>query len=203
MDNCMIINGQKIELTPEQIEKIVAASQTTDSRLADIPEGETFQIGDYTFIVLHQAIDGTAVILKDPHPEDMKFGTNNNYDSSDVDACCNKFAESLASMIGEESIFEHKVDLISNDGLDDYGHVTRKVSLLTAEKYRRYVRILDKYKPDRWWWLATPWSTETHGNKSAVLCVSPSGYVNGFSCSYYFIGVRPFCILKSDIFVSK
>jgi len=203
MKNCIIINGQKIELTLELIEKIVAAHRASGVKLSDIPEGETFKIGDYTFVVLHQTTDGTAVILKDCHPEDIKFGSNNNYDGSAVDDCCNKFAESLASLIGEENIVSHEVVLTSDDGLDDYGHVTRKASLLTTELYRRYVRILDKFKPDRWWWLATPWSTETHGNSSAVRCVSPSGYVCNGICSCNYDGVRPFCILKSDIFVSK
>lgn len=204
MENYICIKGNRIPLSNE-LAKLAQKlfGNFSSVKLAEIPEGETFKIGDYAFVVLQQTADGTAVVLKDPHPEGVRFGTNNNYDGSNVDDCCNKFAESLASMIGDESIIQHEVVLTSNDGLGDYGHVTRKASLLTAEQYRRYVRILDNYKPDRWWWLATPWSTETHGNSSATLCVSPSGCINFHSCINGDNGVRPFCILKSDIFVSK
>ena len=203
MENYICINGNRIPLSNELskiAQKLLGISPGV--KLSEIPEGETFKIGRYEFVVLYQAIDGTAVILKDPNPLDVKFGESNNYDGSAVDEACNKFAESLSSMIGEENIFTHEVDLTSNDGLDDYGHVTRRASLLTAEQYRRYVPILDQHKPDRWWWLATPWSTETHGHSSAALCVSPRGGI--LSNRYYYdYGVRPFCILSSNIFVSK
>jgi hypothetical protein len=44
------------------------------------------------------------------------------------------------------------------------------------------VEILDKFKPDRWWWLATAHSTERHGNSSWAKCVSPSGGVSFGNC---------------------
>lgn len=203
MENYICIDGNRIPLS-NQLSKIAQKllGISPGVKLSEIPEGETFKIGRYEFVVLHQAFDGTAVILKDPNPLDVRFGESNNYDGSSVDEACNKFAESLSGMIGEENIFTHEVDLTSHDGLDDYGHVTRRASLLTAERYRRYVRILDNYKPDRWWWLATPWSTETHGHSSAVLCVSPRGLIYYYRC-YGGNGVRPFCILNSNIFVSK
>ena len=94
------------------------------------------------------------------------------------------------------------MDLTADDGLKCYGSVKRKASLLTTETYRRYVYILDKHKPDDWWWLATALSTPAHGYKSAVKCVAPSGYVFNYLCNYDDFGVRPFCILKSHIFVS-
>ena len=94
------------------------------------------------------------------------------------------------------------VDLTSDDGLKDYGVIQRKAALMTADQYRKYVQILDRYKPDEWWWLATPHSTATHENADWVNCVSPAG---NFDYGFYDYqrGVRPFCILKSSIFVSK
>ena len=104
--------------------------------------------------------------------------------------------------MGAENLIGHTVDLTADDGLKCYGSVTRKMSLLTAEQYRKYVYLIDEHKLDKWWWLATAWSTPKHDDTSWIKCVSPRGNI------YYGIydrnsGVRPFCILKSNIFVSK
>ena len=201
MNNCIIINDQKIELTPEQIEKIVAAHQTSNIKLSEVQEGETFKLGDYEFVLLEQFDDTSAVILKDLLPDTVQFGKNNNYAGSNVDGECQAFAQKLADIIGWDNLILHKVDLTSDDGLKDYGVIERRVSSITTEIYRKYVDLLDKYKLDEWWWLATPFSTERHNNTSWVKCVSPSGCISYGSCGNR-IGVRPFCILKSDIFVS-
>ena len=202
MKNYIYIKGQKIELTEEQVERICAAQGQEKIKLADIPEGDTFKVGDHEFVVLEQSGDTTAIIRKELLPEDMEFGRNNNFAGSYVEAKCNEFADEIAGIVGAENLVEHTVDLTSDDGLKDYGSIKCRCALLTTNRYRRYVEILDKCKPDRWWWLATAYSTERHCNSDWVKCVAPSGGIfnnNYFNCR----GVRPFCILKSNIFVSK
>lgn len=202
MKNYICINDQKIEMTTEQLELIrVVLAPNKKNRLRDIVVGDTFKIGEHELVVLEQSGDTAAVIRKDLLEKSMKFGSNNNFDGSDVDRKCSAFAQEIAAIIGEKNIVEHTVDLTSDDGLKDYGKVRRKASLLTAELYRRYVEILDKHKIKKWWWLATPFSTPKHDGASWVKCVAPSGYIGIVSCDCGF-GVRPFCILKSDIFVS-
>lgn len=132
----------------------------------------------------------------------MAFGENNNYNGSAVDTRCNVFAEEIAAIIGEDNILLHTVDLTSDDGLKDYGMVERYASLLTADRYRKYVEILDKFPNKAYWWLATAYSTPRHDDKTWIKCVSPAGRIGTGNCSNDF-GVRPFCILKSHIFVSK
>ena len=201
MKNYISINDQKIELTDEQVEKLKGSFNLPCVKLAEIKVGEIFKIGSREFVVLEHSGDTTAVILKGLLP-DQKFGTNNNYDGSDADKTCNKFADEIEAAVGKDNLCEHTVDLTADDGLKCYGCVRRKASLLTTEKYRRFVYTLDKHKIDAWWWLATAFSTAVHDYKMAVKCVAPSGYVgNIYSYDYY--GVRPFCILKSNIFVSK
>ncbi len=202
-NNYMIINGQRIDLTEELVKEIAAAYNTAGVKLSEIPAGETFKIEGREFVALEQYPEATAVILQDVLPEEMTFGSCNRYDGSNPDKACCEFAEELFATIGRENVIPHSVDLTADDGLKDYGRVDRAVSLLTAPEYRQYVEILDKFKPDAWWWLATPHSTVAHENDQWVKCVAPSGYVNR---DYYLSddnGVRPFCILKSDIFVSK
>lgn len=202
MKNYISINDQKIELTDEQVEKLKGSFNLPCVKLADIPVGETFKIGKREMVVLEHSGDTTAVILKDLLP-DQRFGSNNNYNGSDVDKTCIKFAEEIELVVGKDNLCLHTVDLTADDGLKCYGSVKRKASLLTTEKYRRFVYILDKHRPACWWWLATTFSTSVHGYTSAVKCVAPSGSVNSINCDYVNFGVRPFCILKSHIFVSK
>lgn len=202
MKNCICVNGVKVELTPEQVAAIGKAfgakqgEKTSGVELAKIPVGSSFTHCGHEFIVLAHHEDGnTVVCFKDLVEESAVFGDNNNYDGSNVDEICCEFAEKITDTV------EFDLDLTSDDGLDDYGFVTRAVALMTADMYRKYVRILDKYKLDKWWWLATPWSTPAHESADWVKCVSPSGRID-FNFYGNYGGVRPFCILKSNIFVS-
>ncbi len=200
--NYIMLNSQKIELTDTQVEEMKKSLGITSVLLSDIPVAELFKIGKHEFFVLEQRGEETVIILKSLLRESEKFGDNNNYDGSNVDKICNDFAKEIANIVGKENIVEHTVDLTSDDGLDDYGKIKRKMSLLTCELYRKYVRILDKFKLDKWWWLATAFSTPTHDDEDWIKCVSPRGVIFNFNHDNYF-GVRPFCILKSNIFVSK
>ena len=201
MDNYLMLNGKQIDLTEEQVAEIKQSFGIGNIRLSEIVESETFKIGKYEFIVLEQSGDTTAVILKDPLYERKQFGKNNNYDGSDVDKLCIEFGKEIEEFIGEENLVEHTVDLTADDGLKCYGSIRRKMSLITAQMYRKYVYTLDKYPVKLCWWLATAYSTKKHDDTSWIKCVSPSGYIN-YGNYYSNCAVRPFCILKSNIFVS-
>lgn len=204
MNNYISINNQKIELTEDQVRQIREAYSSKSSLLCNVSVGELVKIGDYEFIVLEQFGEETALILKDFYGEDSEFdGKNNNYNGSYVDKKCQEFAQKLAERVGWGNIVLHTVDLTSDDGLKDYGTVERHASLLTAEMYRKYVDILDKFNREKWWWLATPYSTKRHGDTTWIKCVSPSGGICHGNCGVRDDGVRPFCILKSYIFVSR
>lgn len=204
MENYLKINGQKIELTEEQVARIKDSFGIVAVKLADVPVGETVKIGGHEMIVLEQKGDTTALICKDILPEKITFGSTNNYIGSNVQKACEAFADELAAAIGEENIVLHDVDLTADDGLDDFGTATGcRASLITANMYRHFVRLLDKFKPKEWWWTATPFSTPPHDDDNWVKCVSPSGCIGCDLCSNVGSGVRPFCILKSTIFVSK
>ena len=204
MQDFISIGGRQIQLTKEQLDQLTEAlgmKAECKKQLADFRAGETVKIGGFEMVVLQQHGIETSLILKGLYVEESEFGENNNYDGSYVDEQCRKFALELAAIVGEDNVVEHEVDLISNDGLKCYGIVDRRASLLTADMYRKYVDVLDAVKLDKWWWLATPWSTARHDHEVCVLCVAPSGGVgNGNFGSDN--GVRPFCILKSSIFVS-
>ena len=199
MKNYLCINGKKTELTKEQMRQLGILKEPIAVLSED---GETAKIGEYEFIVLEKDADRVALLLKDTLC-DRKFDSKcNNFAESDIREYLDEFADKLADLVGEDNIVEHTVDLTSDDGLKCYGSCDCRVSLLTAQMYRDNVYTIDKYNVDEWWWLATAYSTSKHRNTAFVKCVSPSGAMCYYGLYNYF-GVRPFCILKSNIFVSK
>lgn len=195
-------HGQVIKLTEYQANKIEEILHLGEVELSSIPVGETFKIYNHEFIVLDRGAELTAVVLKDVLGFYSFSSMTSNYDGSNADDICNNFAEQLSAIIGEDNILSHIVDLTANDGLTDYSTINRKVSLLTADQYRRYVYILDKFKPNGSWFLATAYSTPEHGYTYTVMCVSEGGSVGGEAMDS-FCGIRPYCVLKSNIFVDK
>ena len=209
MENYIFANNKKIVLTDEQADIIVAALREMpktgkrDVILAEVPAGGVVKISGQEMIVLEHVGDQTYLITKDFIEERTAFSEkNNNYEGSQVDEICETAAELLEDLVGKDNVVEFDLDLTSDDGLKDYGQIRRKMALMTADMYRKYVDILDKHKPGKYWWLATPHSTKRHENDSWVKCVSPSGNIRVDDYDYG-NGVRPFCILKSNIFVSR
>lgn len=196
----------KKELTLKEIESLLGyevkvVSDKPQRKLSDVPVGETFKLGDMEFIVLYKDIYHTHVILKDFWITDNFDYSSNDYRESSIRKKLNtEFYNKLISLCGSTNVVEHDVELTSNDGRKDYGSVKDYVSLITCDKYRKYVDIFDKYRTDDWWWTATPYSTKSNGYGSSVCCVY---YDSTLDFNYCRVndGVRPFCILKSNIFV--
>lgn len=197
----------KIEMTIEEIQrelgyKIKIVDKKPDKFLCDIPVGKTVNLGGFEFVVLEHSKDTTALILKE-FWYDGKFDSDtHNYSKSNVRKRINdEFYKKLCRAIGKKNIIKHKVDLTSDDGRKDYGSCYDYVSLLTADLYRRYVEILDKNKPSGGaYWTATAYSTESNGYSSCVRIVCSDGALSNSLC-YFSYGVRPFCIINSNIAV--
>lgn len=167
--------------------------------LLSLKAGEIFSIDNIEYIVLEQlANQQTAVIKKELLEDTMKFDSNNNnWKTSSVRKLLNKeYLEKIEKAFGSDRIVEHTVDLLSLDGLDDYGISTDKVSLLTIDQYRKYRKVLgaNLNKP---WWLVTPDSTSSGYSSSYVRFVCSGGGVGYCGCGWGALGVRPFFIIQS------
>ena len=92
-----------------------------------------------------------------------------------------------------------ETDLTADDGLKDYGTSKDKISLMTADLYRKNKHLL---KPtEDWWWLATPNSClASHANY--VRSVTSLGILGNDNSSNGGYGVRPLCYLSSETLVS-
>lgn len=192
----------------ELAKKLVAAIEKEDQKnkvmLKDIPVGGKFDTGIGRFIVLEQKENYTAVITEDLYREDVKFDDDcTDYKKSPLrELCEGEILNEFVAEFGEDNICENEAGLVTVDGQEVFGKLLTKVRPLTFDEAREYNDLLvNKDLPD-WYWTCTPWSTKERGWKYSVAVVSPSGNFN-FNDYYYGFGVRPFCILKSNIFVSK
>lgn len=201
-DNYIVLGGKRVELTEEQARELRAGFDLSEKRLCEVRAGDTFKVWDLEFICLEHREEGTAVLLKDLWKVDKFDNKSNDYSKSSIREELNTvFAERLKEAVGGENIVTRFVSLTSDDGREDYEWCTDEVGLMTCDDYRKYVYILDEYRPEKCWWLATPYSTASNGYDLFVSVVSDGGSLDFNSC-YLEYGVRPFCILKSDIFVS-
>ena len=171
--------------------------------LSEVKPNETFNTSIGEFIVLEHTGEGTKVIAKDLFKEYVEYGSSPDYKGSNLQRLCEgEIYEAFAKEFGQENIIEHEVDLITVDMQRDYGKVNCRVRPLTFDEVRIYNATLLNEEINDWWWTCTPWSTKERGWSYAVTVVASSGDfdVRGFDDGN---GVRPFCILKSNIFVSK
>lgn len=197
MKNYICLNGKKTELTEKQLKQLGITVKPL-ATLSD--DGKIVKVGDYEFIVLKNNGDTVELLLKDTLCN-IPFGSSNNFAKSSIREYLDKFADKLAELVGEDNIVEHTVDLTADDGLKCYGSCDCRVSLLTAQMYRENVYTIDEFKLDKWWWLSTAYSTPKHDDRYWVKVVSPIGGISDVNFNGN-IGVRPFCILKSNIFKS-
>ena len=168
----------------------------------NVTVGNTFKIANIEFIRFPAINGGVRIVAKDFVFKD-KFddNTNNLANSHILKRLQTEILPKIEAAVGADNVLEFETELTSLDGLKNYGTMKSKISLPTFDFYRGNIEIFDKYNPESWWWLATPWSTPTHGYDSAVCYVSSGGTVSNDFC-FYCNGVRPFLILKSSLFVS-
>lgn len=197
--------SRELELARELVKKLEEAEKNNKVQLSELKAGEVFKIGEHDFIVLEQFAGTTRVISKNLMAENVTFDTNTrNYENSSLKKYIeNNIQPIIEAEVGEENIVTSVVDLISVDMQNEFSDKCEcAVRPLTFDEARKYNNLLVNNDLDDWWWTCTPWSTSSRGYSRSIAVVSPSGYFDYNFCSIS-NGVRPFCILKSNIFVSK
>ena len=194
----------------EKLETLIAEykgkSQETEDKkvqLSELKAGDVFETSFGEMIVLEN-LDGKAtVITKGLVKESQRYDDESpNFAESEIsEYLSNDVLEMFEKEFGSENLVEHITDVFSVD-VQKYDSYMGKVRLLTFDEARKYNELIVNKELDRWYWTMTPWSTAERGWKYSVAVVSPSGNVSSNACGNCG-GVRPVCILKSNIFVSK
>lgn len=196
-------NSEILKKAKELVELLEKQEKTCRVRLSELNPGDIFQTtGKRKYKVLEQCGDTTKIISLDLVKENVKFGDNTDYNKSNVKKMCDtEILKDFEEEFGAENIEEHTVDIITVDG-QKIGVVKCKVRPLTFDEARKYTELTPNDELDDSYWTCSAWSTVERGWKYALAVVSPSGYFYCYNCRNC-NGVRPVCILKSNLFVSK
>nr|DAM08587.1 MAG TPA: hypothetical protein [Bacteriophage sp.] len=196
-------NKEILQKAKELVELLEKQEKTGNVELSTLKRGEVFQTtGKRKYKVLEQYGDTTKIISLDLVKENVEFGDNTDYNKSNVKKLCDtEILKDFEEEFGAESIEEHTVDIITVDG-QKVGSVKCKIRPITFDEAREYTDITPNNDLNDWYWTLSPWSTEERGWSKSFTVVSPSGLFD-YGLYDYAYGVRPACILKSNIFVSK
>lgn len=192
-----------LKLAKELVAAIEEEGQKNKVMLKDIPAGGKFETGIGRFIVLEQKADCTVVITEGLYRKNEEFDDDcTDYKKSSLrELCDGEILNEFVAEFGEDNICENEAGLVTVDGQEVFGKLLTKVRPLTFDEAREYNDLLvNKDLPD-WYWTCTSWSTSKRDWPYSVAVVSPSGIIRSISYSSS-LGVRPLCILKSNIFVS-
>lgn len=193
-----------LKLAKELVAAIEEEGQKNKVMLKDIPAGGKFETGIGRFLVLKQKADCTVVITEGLYRKNEEFDDDcTDYKKSSLrELCDGEILNEFVAEFGEDNICENEAGLVTVDGQEVFGKLLTKVRPLTFDEAREYNDLLvNKDLPD-WYWTCTSWSTSKRDWPYSVAVVSPSGDFSYFNCINSY-GVRPLCILKSNIFVSR
>ena len=196
--------SKALEVARELVRQLEEAERKNKVKLSTLAPGDVFEIGKNDFIVLEQMSFETKVISKDFMAENIVYDEDSrDYNESNLKKVIeDEIQPIIESEVGENNLVEHTVELTSVDMQHEFDDCECKVRPITFDEARKYNNLLPNKELDDWWWTCTPWSTEERGCSYSITVVSSAGYIY---CNYCDIsnGVRPVCILKSNIFVSK
>ena len=196
--------SKELEMARELVKRSEEVEKANKVQLLELNSGDTFKVGEHDFIVLEQENGATKVISKDFMAENIVFNKDTrDYNKSNLKKIIeNDIQPVIEAEIGADNIIEHTADLTSVDMQKEFEPCTCKVRPITFDEARKYNNLLVNNDLDDWWWTCTPWSTAKRNWKYSIAVVSSAGDVVDSGCNDRG-GVRPFCILKSNIFVSK
>ena len=196
-------NKEILQKAKELVELLEKQERTGNVELSTLKRGEVFQTtGKRKYKVLERYGDTTKIISLDLVKENVEFGDTSDYKKSNVKKLCDtEILKDFEKEFGAGNIETHTADIITADG-QRLGTVDCKIRPITFDEARRYTDITPNNDLNDWYWTLSPWSTEERGWKKSITIVSPSGLINSIGCNNV-NGVRPVCILKSNIFVSK
>lgn len=173
----------------------------TKRRLGDLNPGDVFRgVSETEYIVCEHTDIGTYVVRNEILDKNMEFGATNDWRESEIREYLNdKYRCYLNGDFGAKNIVSFERNLISLDGYNDYGTCSDAVSMMNILEYMKYHKYIGNC--DSYYALITPDSTSSGCSAGSVRCVGVGGLVNYDWCNRDF-GVRPFFVLKSDIFIS-
>ena len=195
--------SKALEVARERVKQLEEAERKNKVELSTLAPGDVFEIGKNDFIVLEQIGAETKIISKDFMAKNIVYDENSrDYNKSNLKKIIeDKIQPIIESEVGENNLVEHTIELTSVDMQHEFDDCECKVRPITFDEARKYNNFLPNKDLGDWWWTCTPWSTAKREWAYSMSVVSSAGFIDSYDC-YDVLGVRPVCILKSNIFVS-
>lgn len=178
------------------------------TNITTLRPGEHFMFKNFEWVCLdpNHPDGGVLAIMAKPWAKDVKFcpsdkftdemGNWNNYRTSNVRGV---LSDMESAFFCEESLLEHTVDLIADNGDRAYGTVKDAVFILTCDEYRKYREFTPHY--DVPVWTATPWycgnKDSDAGNANIVRIVYTEGQFS-INFAHGDFAVAPACVLNPE-----
>ena len=197
------------EVEEESDEEVIAESDEK-IQLKDVPVGGKFSTEIGNFIVLEQKDNGeTAVITENLYMNKVRFNSDSTkYFGSELASVFEeKIYPEFARVFGQKNLCAAPVRLITMDEGAKTGVLHTKVRPISHEESKKYRDLLIRdeslddgtFLETECYWTCTAWNNKAEDK--AVAAAAFEGFSVLIPC-YKECGVRPFCVLNSDIYVS-
>ncbi len=189
------------KLVGEDKAKLFFEEEIKTADICSAKVGSFIKYAGLEWVVLEHRKKGTLILAKHRlYNRAFDSSNHNDWEASSLRAELNNFntggycvADERTGNIKKSDLVEFERDLLTDDGMTDYGKCKDYISLITCEEYRKFRKLIPN--ADDWWWTAT---ADSLAYNSLVRIVGSSGTLNFNSACYGVLGVRPLCLLKSD-----
>ena len=189
------------KLVGEDKAKLFFEEEKKTADICSVKEGSFINYAGLEWVVLEHRKKGTLILAKHRlYNRAFDSSNHNDWEASSLRAELNNFnaggycvADERTGRIKKSDLVEFERDLLTDDGMTDYGKCKDYVSLITCEEYRKFRKLIPN--ADDWWWTAT---ADSLVYNSFVRIVYSSGTLNSKLAYFSDYGVRPLCLLKSD-----
>ncbi len=189
------------KLVGEDKAKLFFEEEIKTADICSAKVGSFIKYAGLEWVVLEHRKKGTLILAKHRlYNRAFDSSNHNDWEASSLRAELNNFntggycvADERTGNIKKSDLVEFERDLLTDDGMTDYGKCKDYISLITCEEYRKFRKLIPN--ADDWWWTAT---ADSLAYNSLVRIVYSSGTLY-YDVAYNGIyGVRPLCLLKSD-----
>lgn len=181
-------------------------NETDYISIMDIIPGTTIELGGIKMEIIdcaYHSADGEDlgvlclakdILFEKPFDE----GDDNNWEKSSLREYLNgAYKESLDEEL-VSALIPFERNLLTDDGMKDYGSCVDLISLISCDEYREYREYISD-KSD-WWWTLTAWTVKS-GSSRYVMHVRNDGIFGARTVFSDLNGVSPLFLIKEDTLV--
>ncbi len=189
-------------LVGEDKAKLFFEEEIQTAAICSVTEGSFIKYAGLEWVVLEHRNKGTLLLARH-RLYDRAFDSSNSNDwqKSSLRQELNNFnagglcvANDNLCGIKKDDLVLFKRNLMTDDGMPDYGTCEDYISLISCEEYRKFRKLIPN--ADDWWWTLT---ADSLVYDSYVRIVYSFGSLSGSRARSGGFGVRPLCLLKPEI----